>query len=92
MIQDNPNLIGAIRDQFSHVDNCPFQGPRVFFENAGGALTLKSVVERSAELSANQGGPEPWGPGSIRYRDCTFSNQANPKLYGDVKESRRTLN
>ena len=62
MIQDNPNLIGAIRDQFSHVDNCPFQGPRVFFENAGGALTLKSVVERSAELSAipdNQGRDNP---------------------------------
>ncbi len=62
MIQDNPNLIGAIRDQFFHVDNCPFQGPRVFFENAGGALTLKSVVERSAELSAipdNQGRDNP---------------------------------
>jgi hypothetical protein len=47
--------------------------------------TVKNVVG-SAELSANQGGPEPWGPGSIRYRDCAFSNQANPKLYGDVKE------
>ena len=47
MIQDSPELIQAIRDRFAHVDQCPFQGERVFFENAGGALTLKSVVETS---------------------------------------------
>ncbi len=58
MIQDNPTLIAAIRDRFAHVDSCPFQGPRIFFENAGGALTLKSVVETSARFAAipdNQG-------------------------------------
>ncbi|SLN44788.1 putative cysteine desulfurase [Roseovarius albus] len=48
MIKDNPALITAIRDRFAHVDSCPFQGERIFFENAGGALTLKSVVETSA--------------------------------------------
>ena len=52
MIQDSPALISAIRDRFAHVDTCPFQGPRVFFENAGGALTLKSVVETSAKYAA----------------------------------------
>ena len=58
MIQDNPDLIAAIRDRFAHVDSCPFQGERIFFENAGGALTLKSVVETSAKFAAipdNQG-------------------------------------
>jgi selenocysteine lyase/cysteine desulfurase len=58
MIQDQPDLIAAIRDRFTHVDTCPFQGPRIFFENAGGALTLKSVVETSAKFAAipdNQG-------------------------------------
>ncbi|MEQ9695036.1 aminotransferase class V-fold PLP-dependent enzyme [Shimia sp. SDUM112013] len=62
MIQDTPNLISAIRDRFAHVDACPFQGPRVFFENAGGALTLKSVVETSARFAAipdNQGRDNP---------------------------------
>lgn len=62
MIQDNPALIAAIRDRFAHVDNCPFQGPRIFFENAGGALTLKSVVETSAKFAAipdNQGRDNP---------------------------------
>ncbi|MCL4675788.1 MAG: aminotransferase class V-fold PLP-dependent enzyme, partial [Pararhodobacter sp.] len=52
----------AIRDRFAHVDTCPFQGPRIFFENAGGALTLKSVVETSATYAAipdNQGRDNP---------------------------------
>ncbi len=56
--QDHPGLIETIRSRFSHVDSCPFAGPRIFFENAGGALTLKSVVETSAKFAAipdNQG-------------------------------------
>ncbi|MEP2782873.1 MAG: aminotransferase class V-fold PLP-dependent enzyme [Pseudoruegeria sp.] len=58
MIINNPPLIQAIRDRFAHVDSCPFQGPRIFFENAGGALTLKSVADTSAVYAAlpdNQG-------------------------------------
>ncbi|WP_043774224.1 aminotransferase class V-fold PLP-dependent enzyme [Roseivivax isoporae] len=48
----------AVRDRFAHVDACPFEGKRIFFENAGGALTLKSVVETTATYAAipdNQG-------------------------------------
>ena len=51
-------LLKAIRDRFHHVDHCPYQGPRIFFENAGGSLTLKSVVEVSTHFSSipdNQG-------------------------------------
>ncbi|MEM9577900.1 MAG: aminotransferase class V-fold PLP-dependent enzyme [Pseudomonadota bacterium] len=57
-----PDLMQDIRSRFSHVDACPFQGPRVFFENAGGALTLKSAVETSATFAAipdNQGRDNP---------------------------------
>lgn len=53
-----PGLMEAIRERFAHVDRCPFQGERIFFENAGGALTLKSVAETSAVYAAipdNQG-------------------------------------
>ncbi|WP_171235785.1 aminotransferase class V-fold PLP-dependent enzyme [Ruegeria sp. HKCCA6837] len=67
MIQDNPALIDAIRDRFAHVDSCPFQGERIFFENAGGALTLKSVVETSAFYAAipdNPGRINPAGQGT----------------------------
>jgi selenocysteine lyase/cysteine desulfurase len=53
-----PELLSEVRDRFHHVDSCPFQGPRAFLENAGGSLTLKSAVARTAELMAipdNQG-------------------------------------
>ena len=62
VIQSDPELIEAIRNRFAHVDQCPFQGPRIFFENAGGALTLKSVVETSnlfAAIPDNQGRDNP---------------------------------
>lgn len=62
MFDDTPGLMAEIRDRFAHVDRCPFAGPRVFFENAGGALTLKSVVETSATYAAipdNQGRDNP---------------------------------
>lgn len=62
MIQDNPGLIAAIRNRFAHVDSCPFSGPRIYFENGGGALTLNSVVKTSAYYAAipdNQGRDNP---------------------------------
>ncbi len=58
MFDQKPGLLDQIRARFAHVDTCPFDGPRVFFENAGGALTLNAVVARSAEFAAipdNQG-------------------------------------
>ncbi|MCB2130132.1 MAG: aminotransferase class V-fold PLP-dependent enzyme [Rhodobacteraceae bacterium] len=57
-----PALLSEIRDRFAHVDACPFSGPRVFFENAGGALRLKSVIETSAAYAGypdNQGRDNP---------------------------------
>ncbi len=57
-----PDLLRNIRNKFAHVDACPFQGPRVFFENAGGALTLNAAVETSARFAAipdNQGRDNP---------------------------------
>lgn len=58
----SPTLMSEVRSRFAHVDSCPFQGPRIFFENAGGALTLNSVVETSARFAAlpdNQGRDNP---------------------------------
>ncbi|MEM7089744.1 MAG: aminotransferase class V-fold PLP-dependent enzyme [Pseudomonadota bacterium] len=58
MITNSPTLLQDIRDRFAHVDTCPQAGPRIFFENAGGALTLKSVLDTSTEFAAipdNQG-------------------------------------
>ena len=55
-------LLGQVRDCFAHIDHCPQQGPRIFFENADGALTLKSVVDTSQSYAAipdNQGRDNP---------------------------------
>ena len=54
----SPKLLAEIRGKFAFVEECPFVGERIFFENAGGALTLKSVVETSSRFAAipdNQG-------------------------------------
>ncbi|MDW4550691.1 aminotransferase class V-fold PLP-dependent enzyme [Defluviimonas sp. D31] len=62
MTDITPDLLEKIRSRFHHVEECPYQGPRIFFENAGGALTLKSVVETSAKFAAipdNQGRDNP---------------------------------
>ncbi|WP_298853137.1 aminotransferase class V-fold PLP-dependent enzyme [uncultured Ruegeria sp.] len=58
MAQINSLLLEQVRDRFAQVDHCPQQGPRIFFENAGGALTLNTVVDTSQAYAAipdNQG-------------------------------------
>jgi cysteine desulfurase / selenocysteine lyase len=57
MPQDNQAIFDAallsdIRDRFACVESDPFTGRRIFFENAGGALTLKSVIEAVAAHAA----------------------------------------
>jgi len=72
MLTTVPGLVDAVRSRFAHVDACPFTGPRVFFENAGGALTLKSVVETSAAFAAvpdNQGRDNPASAALMRVID-----------------------
>lgn len=62
MTEISSSLLQELRERFAQVDACPEQGPRIFFENAGGALTLKSVVETSARYAAipdNQGRDNP---------------------------------
>ena len=52
------DLMQDVRARFAQVESCPEQGRRIFFENAGGALTLKSVIETSTRYAAipdNQG-------------------------------------
>ncbi len=81
MFESKPGLMNKIRDRFAHVDTCPEQGPRVFFENAGGALTLKSVVETSAKFAAipdNQGRDN---PASKKLMEIISTAKADAKLF-----------
>jgi selenocysteine lyase/cysteine desulfurase len=38
-------LLEEIRSRFTHVESDPFSGKRIYFENAGGTLKLKSIFE-----------------------------------------------
>ena len=71
------DLLKQIRDRFHHVDSCPYQGSRAFFENAGGSLTLKSVVDVNTRLSAipdNQGRDNPASHELVRIIDKAREN------------------
>jgi len=41
----SPELLKEIRERFCCVESDPYNGRRIYFENAGGSLRLKSVVE-----------------------------------------------
>ena len=81
MIQDSPHLIDAIRDRFAHVDSCPFQGPRIFFENAGGALTLKSVVETAAFFASIPDNPGRMNPAGQATQDVIDKAKADLAVF-----------
>lgn len=86
MITQKAGLLDQVRDRFAHVDVCPFQGPRVFFENAGGALTLKSVVETSAKFAAipdNQGRDN---PASHQLVDIIKASKARMRIMFNVQD------
>lgn len=56
------SLLRDIRSQFAQIEVCPVQGERIFFENAGGALTLNSVAQCAgiyAAIPDNQGRENP---------------------------------
>ncbi|MDA8872467.1 aminotransferase class V-fold PLP-dependent enzyme [Alphaproteobacteria bacterium] len=72
MTKISAELLENIRGQFAQIDRCPVQGPRVFFENAGGALTLSKIVDTSAKYAAipdNQGRDNPGSHELVRVID-----------------------
>lgn len=90
MLSTKAGLMDAVRARFAHVDECPFSGPRIFFENAGGALTLKSVVDTSAKFAAipdNQGRDNPASHALVGIIDKakrdirTFLNAASGQVF-----------
>jgi cysteine desulfurase/selenocysteine lyase len=83
-------LLEEIRNRFAHVDSCPFSGQRVFFENAGGALTLNSVVNTSTKFAAipdNQGRANAGAEALVaiikksKADMCTFFNASNGQFF-----------
>lgn len=75
----NSDLMSKVRNRFAGVDRCSVQGERIFFENAGGALTLKAVVETSeryASIPDNQGRANPGAEALVATIDQTKADLA----------------
>lgn len=81
MIAGVPGLMQAVRDRFAHVEECPFEGPRVFFENAGGALRLKSVIETSAAYAGYPDNQGRANPASAALMEAIARGRADMRLF-----------
>ena len=46
------SLLEEIRKRFAYVDRDPLNGRRVYLENAGGSLTLRSAINVASEVSS----------------------------------------
>ncbi len=71
-------LLREIRERFMYVDSDPFSGRRIYFENAGGTLKLKTVLEVIETFSAL---PDNAGR----------SNPASRKIDGAIAQGRRDI-
>lgn len=47
-----PAVQNAVRERFHHPAGDPISGPRIYLENAGGGLTLKSALTTDAAINA----------------------------------------
>ncbi|TCP43234.1 aminotransferase class V-fold PLP-dependent enzyme [Rhodovulum marinum] len=81
MIADTPGLMDEVRSRFSHVDACPFEGPRIFFENAGGALHLKKVAETSAFHASIPDNPGRVNGAGQRLQEIVDAGKADMRLF-----------
>lgn len=68
----SPDFLKRVREKFWFVDQDPLNDFRLFFENAGGALTLKSVTERDSQI--------------ISLPDCASRFNKTARLLGDIVE------
>ena len=46
------SLLEEIRNRFAYVDRDPLNGRRIYLENAGGSLALRSAVGVASEVSS----------------------------------------
>lgn len=68
----SPDFLQKIRERFWYVDQDPYNEFRLFFENAGGALRLKSVTERDSQI--------------ISLADCASRFNKTARMLGEVVE------
>ena len=74
------HLLKEIRDKFYYVDSDPYE-KRIYFENAGGSLTLKSVVKLISEFGALPDSPNRPSLASKALKDLKNKGVEDVKLF-----------
>jgi selenocysteine lyase/cysteine desulfurase len=78
-------LLEEIRDKFYYVDSDPYNGKRLYFENAGGSLTLKSVVKLTSEATAFPDSPNRPSLAAKPLKKMVVKGKEDIKLFLGVK-------
>ena len=74
-------LLKRIRSKFYCISSDPFNGERLYFENAGGSLTLKSVVRLASEFSTLPDAPKRPSLAAKSLRDMVDKGKEDIKLF-----------
>lgn len=78
-------LLKEIRNKFYYVDSDPFNGERLYFENAGGSLTLKSVVKLTSEATAFPDSPNRPSLAAKPLKEMVVKGKEDIKLFLGAK-------
>lgn len=75
-----------ITSSFSFLNNDPYVDDRMFFENAGGALRLKSVVDAQSQITALPDNPDRPHKTAVDVRDIIKQGTEDVRLFLNAKD------
>jgi len=78
-------LLKEIKEKFYYVDRDPYNGERLYFENAGGSLTLKSVVKLTNEATALPDSPNRPSLAAKPLKEMVVKGKEDIKLFLGAK-------
>lgn len=80
-----PELAEQLASKFHYLNKDPYGNPRLFFENSGGSLRLKTVVEAQTRLSALPDCPERTHPIALDIREAIDKGEEDIRLFLNAK-------
>ena len=81
-------LLKQIREKFYYGDYCPYLGPRIYLENSGGTLRLKSVVKIVQEEIALPDNIGRDNPASNHLGEVLLKGEEDVKLFLGAKSGK----
>lgn len=81
-------LLKEIRDKFYYIDSDPYSGERIYFENAGGSLKLKSVIELVNKYSPLPDSPNRYSLSAKSLEEIIIQGKEDVKIFLGVDNGR----